>query len=506
MTIIICCCNNAVNAVVPPELYANFGIASSSLADTFTATSNVILDDTNVRLNEQSIKFDLLWSAIGRACPPNVFSNDPVNMKLLEKYVRTSGCLATTFFDSHEKYFSHNNNIIPENQKDGVIKIVFYNNNNNNGNQPKINHNNNNNNNEETYFNLFDKTLSLPYDVLYYVLIGNIHGLNIHGGDWTIRSKFLVDKRTTHGLKYFVFEDISDLKREIVIPLFRHDPGQTEYYEHKGYINYQNESDYKYTLHKVCEKINNVDKCEWSDVEKVFSNDLTIFNKLFLATQYYRKAILTKRQKCESILSKNYFEMIQVDGDIQEHITMLRTLGGSVNHITEFGIRSGVSTLSWFLGGANTVVGYDLKLLPSLNKIINLTKTCNRQLILNEGDTAKVTIDPTDLLFIDSLHTGEHLRKELFRHHLKVNKYIVLHDTESCGNAIPNNDYAWNIFCLGGANLNHTEGLRPVVDEFLMKANGDWIINFEKFNNNGLMMLERIGNTSVFGYGDLKKK
>ena len=44
-------------------------------------------------------------------------------------------------------------------------------------------------------------------------------------------------------------------------------------------------------------------------------------------------------------------------------------------------------------------------------------------MILNEGDTAKVTIDPTDLLFIDSLHTGEHLRKELFRHHLKVNKY-----------------------------------------------------------------------------------
>ena len=131
-----------------------------------------------------------------------------------------------------------------------------------------------------------------------------------------------------------------------------------------------------------------------------------------------------------------------------------------------------------------------------------MTKTCNRQLILNEGDTAKVTIDPTDLLFIDSLHTGEYLRKELFRHHLKVNKYIVLHDTESCGNAIPNNDYAWNIFCLGGAKLNHTEGLRPVVDEFLMKANGDWIINVEKINNNGLMMLERIGNTSVFGYVD----
>ena len=48
--------------------------------------------------------------------------------------------------------------------------------------------------------------------------------------------------------------------------------------------------------------------------------------------------------------------------------------------------------------------------------------------------------------------------------------------------------------------------IKILVDEFLMKANGDWIINFEKFNNNGLMMLERIDNTSVYGYGDLKKK
>ena len=33
--------------------------------------------------------------------------------------------------------------------------------------------------------------------------------------------------------------------------------------------------------------------------------------------------------------------------------------------------------------------------------------------------------------------------------------------------------------------------------KFLMKANGDWIINFEKFNNNGLMMLERIGKRDL---------
>ena len=49
--------------------------------------------------------------------------------------------------------------------------------------------------------------------------------------------------------------------------------------------------------------------------------------------------------------------MIQVDGDIQEHIDYATNIKLNVNHITEFGIRSGVSTLSWFLGGANTKLG-----------------------------------------------------------------------------------------------------------------------------------------------------
>jgi hypothetical protein len=51
-------------------------------------------------------------------------------------------------------------------------------------------------------------------------------------------------------------------------------------------------------------------------------------------------------------------------------------------------------------------------------------------------DSAKVDIEPTDLLFIDSKHTNKHLRAELSRHKDKVRKYIIFHDTTLFGGEI----------------------------------------------------------------------
>ena len=100
--------------------------------------------------------------------------------------------------------------------------------------------------------------------------------------------------------------------------------------------------------------------------------------------------------------------------DIEEHMVTLRSLASGVDHVTEFGVRSGVSTFSWLVGGATTVVGYDLEIAPSLRSIQKLALGCNRTLLLVEADTATVEINETDILFIDSLHSGEHLRKSSF--------------------------------------------------------------------------------------------
>ena len=46
-----------------------------------------------------------------------------------------------------------------------------------------------------------------------------------------------------------------------------------------------------------------------------------------------------------------------------------------------------------------------------------------------ESDSLQAELPEIDLLFIDSLHTYEHLRAELFLHGPKAQKYIILHDT-----------------------------------------------------------------------------
>jgi hypothetical protein len=47
----------------------------------------------------------------------------------------------------------------------------------------------------------------------------------------------------------------------------------------------------------------------------------------------------------------------------------------------------------------------------------------------NIGNTLEVDIDETDMLFIDTLHNGDQLEKELERSASKVKKFIAFHDT-----------------------------------------------------------------------------
>jgi hypothetical protein len=71
------------------------------------------------------------------------------------------------------------------------------------------------------------------------------------------------------------------------------------------------------------------------------------------------------------------------------------------------------------------VVSYDLE----TNEYVQQLQDIAPQRDFRIGDSREVTIIPTDMLFIDTLHTGEQLETELERHHDKVMRYIVLHDT-----------------------------------------------------------------------------
>src|SRR5690242_18653503 len=116
--------------------------------------------------------------------------------------------------------------------------------------------------------------------------------------------------------------------------------------------------------------------------------------------------------------------------DINEHLPVLREYGSKCQHITEMGVRWGASTLAFLVSGAKTLISYDIQSTPQIEQILahsTIEPHINHQFRL--ADTLNLEIEPTELLFIDTLHTYNQLIAELRIHEHKVSKFIILHDT-----------------------------------------------------------------------------
>ena len=157
--------------------------------------------------------------------------------------------------------------------------------------------------------------------------------------------------------------------------------------------------------------------------------------------------------------------------DINEHIEVMHSYADQCEHITEFGVRTGVSTWAWLASKAKVIRCYDINDIT--NNLVNHFKSTEAtrkdfkfftQNTIQEG----FIIEPTDLLFIDTEHTYQQVSKELSIHANKVKKYLIFHDTILCGHEI-----------------------MRAINEFL-ENNKNWIIKEHRTNNNGLMILERI--------------
>lgn len=99
---------------------------------------------------------------------------------------------------------------------------------------------------------------------------------------------------------------------------------------------------------------------------------------------------------------------------------------------TEFGIMQGPTLALACLSGIKKIRAYDIN-LNWFNKAANLFNQYviknNIGFKVNKENTLICTIDPVDLLYIDSLHEYNHLKGELTRHGSKIKKYIIIHDT-----------------------------------------------------------------------------
>ena len=185
-----------------------------------------------------------------------------------------------------------------------------------------------------------------------------------------------------------------------------------------------------------------------------------------------------------SMIEQIFQKACETPSDINQHLPTLRRLGEQCQLITEFGVRGVCSTWAWIAAQPKRLHLYDIVHPVTHQQYAVHPYTwdhvlqCTQQIDFKffQEDTLKCTIEPTDLLFIDTLHTGTQLQQELERHHQQVSQFIVLHDTETYGQ-------------LG--EQPQTPGLDLGLIPWIV--NRPWRIFYRTPQNNGLTVLTRCG-------------
>ena len=173
-------------------------------------------------------------------------------------------------------------------------------------------------------------------------------------------------------------------------------------------------------------------------------------------------------------LDELYHRVVNTPGDIVEHVPTLSALAKGLDHVTEFGVRWGVSTIALLHGRPKRMVSYDIDRHPTVTEIENAAREAGIDFTFKLESSLTCDIEPTDLLFVDTLHTYAQLLAELNRHGEKVRKHIVLHDTATFG--------------LYGEDGG--DGLLRAVDEYF-SPRPEWKMAANFLNNNGLRVYTR---------------
>ena len=177
-------------------------------------------------------------------------------------------------------------------------------------------------------------------------------------------------------------------------------------------------------------------------------------------------------------LENEYLRLCTERSDINEHLPLLRLVAEGCRHVTEFGMRGGVSTVALLAAGPGAVVSYDIDpgCKATADRLAGMLTNGTRLEFVN-ADTTKATIEPTEFLFIDGRHTAENVAAELANNADRVKKYIGFHDTATFG--------------LHGEDGKAPGILAPIMA--LVRAGG-WEVVERRQNNNGIMILKRKGD------------
>ncbi len=268
-------------------------------------------------------------------------------------------------------------------------------------------------------------------------------------------------------------------------------PSHVEYPESFGTIDLSSVDDgYGFELHLDQTFLHFRNACSWHDNFNVLENSrknevLNLMLNSFLGD--------------EDILMKEYREFSMMKTEINEHLPTLYSLAREVDSIVEFGVCYGKSTRALLASGTK-LRSYDVWIEPRVLELFEYSKSIGNDVEYIKQNSIKAEIDECDMLFIDSWHHYYQLRKELKLHSSKVKKYLVFHDTVSCGSSGENwkswgngSQIEYETLCrdLDTDKIDNV-GINNAIFEFLSE-HPEWRVKKHYKNNNGLTVLEKNG-------------
>jgi hypothetical protein len=190
--------------------------------------------------------------------------------------------------------------------------------------------------------------------------------------------------------------------------------------------------------------------------------------------------------------------------NMNEHYDMLRHYAGQCSNITEFGASESMTSTWPLLAGLKDnpatrteLTSFDRTPIPtSFSGMQALASNEGTKLRFIQGNTLNVKIQPTNMLLIDTFHAYPQLKKELERHHKKVDKFIAILNTDVDGehSEVVRLYYCYDFdTCMSELQCTQADlckGLRPAIDEFI-DNHPEWECCETCTNNNGLMILKR---------------
>jgi hypothetical protein len=204
-----------------------------------------------------------------------------------------------------------------------------------------------------------------------------------------------------------------------------------------------------------------------------------------------------------STIEEGFNHAKDTPSNVHEHIPILAEYAEKCTSVVELGVDRMTTTWAFLKGirfnkkKKKTLLCVDIQGKPEpFDSMAEIAKKNRITMEFLQGNSSDVTLPKSDLLYIDTAHHYALLSRELAKHHSKINKYIIMHNTEIDGKhgevvrMCYYADIATMCQTFGYKEEDVVKGLQSAIVEFL-EAHKEWKIEKHLPNNNGLTILVR---------------